>query len=183
MSPTQTTVYCYTCQTHPLSIWSHGYQSDTPLLQSTNTRTSKHKPVILATDIIESHIPDFLTVPSSLQKKEGEQISAHQDLQSHEGAASSMIPKNQNLCSDSPSQDIKIDHLWLLRTISLPSLHLTMTNYFPYLTILPISADPFKISAFINLSMFASSKYRPGSVPNAPYGLWLSHRSILSLHR
>ena len=55
------------------------------------------------TNIIESHIPDFLTIPSSLQ--EGAQISAHQDLQSHEGAASSLIPQNQKLCSDSPSQE------------------------------------------------------------------------------
>jgi hypothetical protein len=48
MSPTPTMVYCYTWQTHPLPIWSHGYQGDTLLLQSTNTPVSKHLLVILA---------------------------------------------------------------------------------------------------------------------------------------
>ena len=38
ISPTRTIVYFYSWQTHLLPIWSHGYQGDTTLLQSTNTR-------------------------------------------------------------------------------------------------------------------------------------------------
>ena len=89
MGPTQTMVYCYTWQTHPLPIWL--YQGDTPLLQS-----SKHQPVILA------------SIPTLISLQEGVQISTHQDLQSHEGAALSPIPRNQKLCSDSPCQIKKI---------------------------------------------------------------------------
>jgi hypothetical protein len=52
-------------------------------------------------NIIASHIPDFLTLPSSPQ--EGAQISVHQNLQTQEG--DKRISQIQKLCSVSPSEE------------------------------------------------------------------------------
>ena len=105
MRPTQTMVYCYTWKTHPLSIWSHGYQGVTINKYTVIKASASDFGLLLITNIIESHFLDFLTRQSFPQ--EGAQISAHQDLQSHEGAVSSLIPPNQKLCSYSPSQENK----------------------------------------------------------------------------
>jgi len=164
--PTRAIVFCYTWKTHLLPIC---------YIPGQHTVVTIHKYAVISTSA-----SDFGFLPNTNITETPYPRLSHHTIVPSRGSknirTSRLTISRKWFFIPDPLKSIirlvkkiKIFYSRLLPTISLSSINPTMTNYFPHQTRVHIFADTFEISAFINLSTFASQKFRLGSVSNAFY--------------